>query len=116
MKIRIRAKAKKNPCIFCNSCHGASDWCKTHRYTEACMGMVMHQAEALLQNWLAARKEIARLEKENSRKYWLKDIARAICDSYDKNNCDECPAREHCSAGHNGMLEWLEKVIAGECD
>lgn len=44
----------------------------------------------------------------------LQELAKRICDSYDMDDCDECPASKHCRAGHNGMLDWLRKVLRDE--
>lgn len=46
----------------------------------------------------------------------LQELATRICNSYDDKSCDECPAKDYCEAGHNGMLDWLRKVIANEQD
>lgn len=45
----------------------------------------------------------------------LQELATRICNSYDMDDCDsKCPATEHCRAGHNGMLDWLRKVLRDE--
>lgn len=46
----------------------------------------------------------------------LQELALRICNSYDDNDngCDACPAVAHCHNGHNGMMEWLRKVIGDE--
>lgn len=57
MKIKSKARVKEDPCIFRDSCHGSCDWCKTHSYTEACVGMLQHQCECLRKNWVEAEKK-----------------------------------------------------------
>lgn len=44
----------------------------------------------------------------------LQELATRICNSYDMDDCDKCPATEHCRAGHNGMIDWLRKVLGYE--
>jgi adenine-specific DNA glycosylase len=39
----------------------------------------------------------------------LVELARTICSSID--DCSKCPAAEHCRHGHNGMADWLRKVV-----
>lgn len=40
----------------------------------------------------------------------LEELAQFLCESW--QNCSECPARELCYIGHNGMKDWLQK----ECE
>ena len=40
----------------------------------------------------------------------IDELARFLCEEWEA--CSECPAREFCHYGHNGMKDWLEK----ECD
>ena len=116
MKIRITAKIRTDPCIYRDVCQGACDWCKTHSYTDACVGMAMLQAESLRKNWVAAEEERKRLqaEKESSKLYSLEEIAQRICHSYDDKGCEECPATDYCSKGHTGTIYWLRKVLQHE--
>lgn len=41
----------------------------------------------------------------------LTELAQRICNSYDEDGCDKCPANEYCHNGHSGMLYWLRKVV-----
>lgn len=43
----------------------------------------------------------------------LQELALRICNSYDDidNGCKVCPAAEHCTTDHNGMMDWLREVI-----
>ena len=44
--------------------------------------------------------------------YTLEAIATRICNSYDADDCDaKCPASDYCRKGHNGMIDWLRKVM-----
>ena len=43
----------------------------------------------------------------------LQELAQKICNSFSADDCDEkCPAAEHCRHGHNGMTDWLRKVVS----
>ena len=48
----------------------------------------------------------------------LQELATRICNSFDEaDDCwDKCPASAYCRHGHNGMIDWLRKVIANEHD
>lgn len=48
----------------------------------------------------------------------LEELAKKICNSFDCDRyCDGgCPAAHLCHEGHNGMLDWLRKVVAYEHD
>lgn len=46
--------------------------------------------------------------------YTLEELAKKICDSIPAEECDHCPATLYCRTGHNGMLDWLKKVLNGE--
>lgn len=46
----------------------------------------------------------------------LQELAVRICNSFDEvdNGCKVCPASDYCYNGHNGMMDWLRKVLADE--
>ena len=47
----------------------------------------------------------------------LEELARKLCnsltndDSYDACYDGTCPAAAYCRHGHNGMIDWLRKVV-----
>lgn len=42
----------------------------------------------------------------------LEELAKKLCSSFTADECvDKCPAAEYCRHGHNGMLDWLRKVL-----
>ncbi len=45
--------------------------------------------------------------------YTLEEIAGKICDSYEECTEGVCPGFALCSNGHNGILNWLRKVVEG---
>lgn len=112
-RIRLKARVVPQPCIFLDKCQGACDWCKTHMFTEACVGMLQHQCDCLRKNWVTAERDKMLMQKEQEQRemYTLEDIAKAICHSFDDNDCDSCPAYSQCYGGHNGMLDWLREVM-----
>ena len=117
-RIRLIARVVPQPCIFLDKCQGACDWCKTHMYTEACVGMLQHQCDCLRKNWVAAERDKVLLQKEMEQNekvqkgmYTLDEIAVRICNSIDAEACETCPATNYCKAGHNGMLDWLREVM-----
>ena len=96
MKIRIKAKVVPQPCTFRERCQGACDWCKTHDYSEACVPMLQEEIKLLT---------------GSLPRYSLEELAPKICNSFTAEECDKCPAELYCRPGHNGMLEWLRKVV-----
>ena len=112
-RIRLKARVVPQPCMFRETCHGACEWCQTHSYTEACVGMLQHQCDCLCKNWVAAERDKLLLlkEKEQREMYPLEEIAVRICNSIDAEACETCPATNYCKAGHNGMLDWLREVM-----
>ena len=38
---------------------------------------------------------------------FLCDVMEKIGDETEEDLCDICPARNRCSKGHNGFLDWL---------
>lgn len=42
----------------------------------------------------------------------LEELATRICNSME--SCDDCPAYDDCGVVHNGMIDWLRKVVSGE--
>ena len=46
----------------------------------------------------------------------LTELAVRICNSYTYEDCGTCPATNYCRAGHNGMMDWLHKVLQDEYD
>lgn len=44
-----------------------------------------------------------------------KDLAFFLCNLLDAGGCiTKCPAKEHCHAGHNGMIDWLKQPHESE--
>lgn len=43
--------------------------------------------------------------------YTLEEIAGKICESYEECTEGECPGWDYCGKEHNGVLEWLRKVV-----
>ena len=49
---------------------------------------------------------------DNGKTMTLAELALCICNSYTADDCNTaCPAALYCRAGHNGMLDWLRKVL-----
>ena len=114
-RIRLKARVVPQPCIYLHICQGACDWCKTHMYIEACVGMLQHQCDCLRKNWVTAERDKLLLQKEVEQTrgtlYTLEEIAEAICHSTPCN--DECPGwKYHCRKGNTGTLRWLREVMS----
>ena len=43
----------------------------------------------------------------------LKELAACLCSSFDCDRYSDggCPAGQYCREGHNGMMDWLRKVV-----
>ena len=135
--VKVRT-TKQKPCTFLDSCPSPCDWCKTHDYSEACVPMLIKRVKELEKgkeydkftiSSLCKRREELVVENAQLREQFeqrvaiadgkktltLEELARKICDSYTTLDCDSvCPARNYCRAGHNGMMDWLRKVVSGE--
>lgn len=46
----------------------------------------------------------------------LEELAQKICDSHGECTEGECVGFDYCSKNKNGVLVWLQKVIANEHD
>lgn len=46
----------------------------------------------------------------------LEELAKKICDHFDQEDCYDggCPAAAYCRHAHNGMIDWLRKVVNAE--
>lgn len=55
------------------------------------------------------KDRLLRLAKPKT--YTLEEIADKICESYDECVEGKCPGFDFCRPLHNGVLEWLRKVM-----
>lgn len=55
---------------------------------------------------------------DNGKTMTLAELAARLCHSFecDRYNDGGCPAASYCSVGHNGMLDWLRKVLQDDFD
>jgi hypothetical protein len=53
--------------------------------------------------------------KDGDRFITLEELAKLLCGKLDCFE-DGCPAAAHCRHGHNGMIDWLRKLINGESE
>lgn len=58
---------------------------------------------------------------ENGKAITLEELAQELCHNIsgaDAGGCFDgsCPAAEYCRHGHNGMIDWLRKVLGNERD
>lgn len=114
-RIRLKARAVPQPCMFRDKCYAACEWCDTHSYSEACVPTLQARVDLLqmvAEAWLEATSE-ARNEatKKSGPLYTLEEIAEAICGN--TTNCDEtCVGwKYHCRKGNTGTLQWLREVM-----